>query len=160
LNIAVRNSSLHIIVDTTPTKERLSKWRAEYAADLDSQYEEFKRNALADFDRQWSMGTVTSKESTPARPTVSRAGGRQTATQSRREMVLEVLPEFGDDTFTRADVQARILEKHPQVEGSSLSSSVSNILKEMAEKGHLERVERGKRIQDPWIYRLGEGEES
>jgi hypothetical protein len=147
-------------MDSTPTKERLSKWRVEYATDLDTQYKEFKRNALADFDRQWSMGAETSKESPPARPTAPRARNRQTAIPSRREMVLEVLPEFQDDTFTRADIQARIIEKYPQLEGSSLSSSVSNILKEMAEKGHLERVERGKRIQDPWIYRLGEGEES
>ena len=45
--------------------ERLVKWRAEYAADLDSQYEEFKRNALADFDRQWSKGAKISEASAP-----------------------------------------------------------------------------------------------
>jgi hypothetical protein len=147
-------------MDSTPTRERLSKWRAEYATDLDTQYEEFKRQALEDFDRQWSMGTQTSKESPPTLRAASRAGDRQTATLSRREMVLEVLPEFQGDTFTRADVQARILERYPQTEGRSFSSSISNILKEIAETGQLERVERGKRIQDPWIYRLGEGEES
>jgi hypothetical protein len=143
-------------VDSTPTKERLLKWRAEYAADLDSQYEELKRKALQDFDRQWSTGTETSKESAPSRPTASRVGKKRTATPSRRDMVLEVLPEFRDDTFTRADVQTNILEKYPQAEGRSFSSSISNILKEMADKGQIERVERGKRIQDPWIYRLGE----
>jgi hypothetical protein len=107
-------------MDSTPARERLVKWRAEYATDLDTQYEEFKRRALADFDRQWSMGTVTSKESPPALSTASRSAGRQTATPSRREMVLEVLPEFLDHAFTRADIQARILEKYPQTEGRLL----------------------------------------
>jgi hypothetical protein len=143
-----------IAVDSTLTRERLVKWRAEYTADLDSQYEVFKRKALADFDRQWSMGAQTSNASPPTLPAASKVGDRQTVSPSRREMVLEVLPEFRDDTFTRADVQAKILEKYPDTEGRSLSSNISNILKEMAEKGQLERVERGKRIQDPWIYRL------
>jgi hypothetical protein len=120
-------------MDSTPTKERLSKWRAEYARDLDTQYEEFKRRALADFDRQWSAQTI--QESPPARPTAPREAVRQTGTPSRREMVLEVLPEFQGGTFTRADVQERILEKYPHTEGRSFSSSISNILKEMAEKG-------------------------
>lgn len=70
------------------------------------------------------------------------------------------MPEFRDATFTRADIQAKILEKYPQAEGRSLSSSISTILKEMAETGQLERVGRGKRIQDPWIYRLGEDQSS
>jgi hypothetical protein len=148
------------VVDSTPTKERLARWRAEYAADLDSQYEEFKRKSLADFDRQWSIRAETGKVSPPTLPTAPRGAERQTGTLSRREMVLEILPEFRGDNFTRADIQAKILEKYPQTEGSSLSSSISNLLKEMAEKGQLERVERGKRIQDPWIYRVGENQGS
>jgi hypothetical protein len=147
-------------VDTTPSKERLAKWRAEFAADLDSKYEVFKRKALADFDRQWSMSSETSKVSVLTLPTASKVGEKRTDTPSRREMVLEVLPEFRDDTFTRADIQSKILENHPQTEDRSLSSSISNILKEMAEKGQLERVERGKRIQDPWIYRLSQNHSS
>jgi hypothetical protein len=158
LNIALRNEA-YIVVDTKPSHERLTKWRAEYAADLDSRYEEIKRQALEEFDRQWSHGTESSAASLPTL-TVPRAADRKTGTPSRIEMLLEALPEFRGDTFTRADVHARNLEKYPQTEGRSLSSSISNILKEMAEKGQIERVERGKRIQDPWIYRLRENQSS
>ena len=77
----------------------------------------------------------------------------QAPTPSRKRMILEVLPEFRGGTFKREDIQAEILKRWPQADSPNLKSGLSNILKDMAEKGRLERVERGPKISDPWIYR-------
>lgn len=94
-------------MDSTPTRERLAKCRTEYAQDLDSKYEEFKRRALQEFDRQWSIAAQTSKATPSTRPAASKVGDKQSGTPPRREMVLEALPESRDDTFTRADIPRR-----------------------------------------------------
>jgi hypothetical protein len=149
-------------MDTRPSDELIAKWRAEYATHLDK----LKQEALEDFDRRWLRETSDGKESLPspsaaqrlAAPPEStpRSNGSpagQTGTPTRRQMVMEVMPEFRGGKFTRADIEAKILEKYPNADAPYLSSNISNLLKEMADKGQLERVERGERIQDPIIYR-------
>lgn len=160
----------HVAMSYRPPDELIIKWRAELAAFYDEQ----KRAALEDFDQRWSKSANDEKgppiPSTAQRTSVSLQentpksnGSSATAarTPTRKQMVLEVMPEFRGDTFTRADVEAKILEKYPNAEAPYLSSSISNLLKEMVEKDRLERVDRGERIQDPVIYRAKEsGEEN
>jgi hypothetical protein len=149
-------------MDTRPSDELIAKWRAEYATHLDN----LKQEALEDFDRRWVKDANESKESLPTSSAAQKLAAppestpksngspvRQTSTPTRRQMVMEVMPEFRGGTFTRADIEAKILEKYPNADAPYLSSNISNLLKEMADKGQLERVERGERIQDPVIYR-------
>lgn len=65
---------------------------------------------------------------------------------SINEEVLIIVDEWQDDSFiTQTEVRRKFLEKHPNREYSSLTSSISHFLSQLAsdENGELELVEKG-----------------
>jgi hypothetical protein len=59
---------------------------------------------------------------------------------TRREMIVQVIPEFRGEGFSQSDVRSKILDKWPEAKARSLGSGIANLLKEMADEGYLERL--------------------
>ena len=79
---------------------------------------------------------------------------------SRRQVILrQIIPEFGGEAFSPRDVRVKYLEMYPEQNSKSLSPTVSSLLREMAEKDEIERVGRGNKSTDPWMYRAKEDDE-
>ena len=78
---------------------------------------------------------------------------------NRREMLLAVLPDFGDQDFIRRDVEGKIIERWPQaeprtsVEAKNFGSRLAGLLSDMVRKGQLEAT-KGENSFDPPVYRL------
>lgn len=88
----------------------------------------------------------------PMRESITELNGSSSVSErrpSRRKMILEVIPEFHGNAFSQPEVRTKILQKWPEADAPSLASGIANLLKEMAEKGHLERLEG----EDPVQYR-------
>jgi hypothetical protein len=84
---------------------------------------------------------------------------QETATPTRREMVLSVLPEFAGQGFIRRDVEAKIIQRWPEVapksdkEGKNLTSGIATVMTDLVKKGQLE-VREGESRFEPRVYRL------
>jgi hypothetical protein len=82
-----------------------------------------------------------------------------TTPTSRREMVLAVLPDFSDPDFIRRDVEARIVERWPEVEpktkveSKNFTSGIAAVMTDLVKKGQLE-VRKGVSRFEPRVYRL------
>ena len=84
---------------------------------------------------------------------------QETATPTRREMVLAVLPDFSDHGFIRRDVEAKIVEVWPEVEpktkveSKNFTSGIAAVMTDLVKKGLLESTEGESRFE-PRVYRL------
>ena len=58
-----------------------------------------------------------------------------------RQLVLEIISKLTKDTFTVAEIEQLLAEKHPEL--SIEKSSISNFLKKMCDDGELTLVEQG-----------------
>lgn len=144
--------------------ELRAKWRAEIIA----HYDDLKRKALEDFDSRFedadnTQDTLPVAETTPGSLPKSRDtqlnGSRTASTDipTAREMVYSVLPDFIGNTLTQGEIKEKILQRWPGAESKYLGSRISQLLKKMTDdEGRLMRQGRGKRIQDPIVYRMTE----
>jgi hypothetical protein len=89
---------------------------------------------------------------------------QETATPTRREMVLAVLHDFRGQDFTRRDVERKIIQRRPEVEpkakaeAKTFTSGIAAVMtdlvrKNLVRKSHLE-VRKGESRFDPSKYRL------
>jgi hypothetical protein len=142
--------------------------KADLKARIDSYYEARKRELVRDLELEhqkalaWLAGDANA-DTLPVPLTNGSSGAltkRQMAgARTRRQMVQALLPEYRDRTFTQADITQKILERWPGSETKHLASRVSQLLKEMAEQGSLERTREGTRPHDPWTYWVKEDAE-
>lgn len=151
-------------MDTRPSSERIAKWRAEYAADLDK----LKEQALEDFDRRWSNDDNESSQiavapqvesiAPPTRSVVSANGSsvKSSRTPTMKQMISKVLPEPGE-TFTSRDIRTAVLNRWPEASTKHIGSRISQVLKKSADTGKLDNLGKGDRVQDPITYRVKEG---
>lgn len=78
---------------------------------------------------------------------------------TRRQAILQIIPEFEGSTFAPRDVRKRYIELYPQENNKNLAPTLSGLLKDMAQRGEIERVGRGEKATDPTIYRAKENNE-
>jgi hypothetical protein len=134
--------------------------------DIDSHYEDRKRalvrdlelehrEALKEFERWVSGETTTAPSPQESKPTANGSSGSLTT----RQMLLKVMPELQNGTFTSSDIRDKILERWPNLTNKQLPTYIAHLLKGMYEDGVLDRRKKGPRIQDPYIYEVREGQE-
>jgi hypothetical protein len=84
---------------------------------------------------------------------------QETAGLTRREMVLAVLPDFRNQDFIRRDVEAKIIERCPEVEpktdseAKNFRAGIASVMTDLANEGQLE-VTKGESRFKPRVYRL------
>jgi hypothetical protein len=72
---------------------------------------------------------------------------------SRRQALWEIILEFGNIPFDSKELRERLLDKYPQAQTKSLPQSVTNLLRDMSDKGQIKRLgRRGDGPTDPFIY--------
>lgn len=149
------------------------EFRAKWRADLDTYYAERHRQLdleyqkdLERIDEIWSRN-IDGEESSPAKAVMQEAPTKlQKSTPTtanglpngltRREVVLEILPEFRDRTFTQPDIKQRFLEKYPGADSPHFGPSLSTLLRQMAERDEIARVKKARRPTDPHVYKVKE----
>lgn len=140
--------------------------QAQMRADIEAHYEERKqalvrdlelehREALREFERWVSGDSANVTLPQESRATTNGSSGRLTT----RQMLLKVIPELQNGTFTSSDIRDRILERWPNLTNKQLPTYISHLLKGMYEEGLLDRRKKGPRIQDPYLYEVREGQE-
>ncbi len=142
-----------------PTEEL----QAQMKADIDSYYEERKqalvrdlelehREAVREFERWVSGETANMALRQESKSSVNGSSGPLTT----KQMVLKVIPELQDGTFTTGDIRDRILERWPNDSHKQLKTHIAQLLRGMYNEGKLDRRKQGPRIQDPYLYTIRE----
>lgn len=89
---------------------------------------------------------------------------RSSKLPTRRTMVLEALPSFKGQEFIRRDLEAKIIERWPEVEPTteaeqkSFTSRIAHLLTDLVKKGQIEST-KGENSFDPRVYRVKEVQE-
>lgn len=79
---------------------------------------------------------------------------------TRKQIVEQIVPEIKGQPFEPRDIRERFLERYPQADASHFPQAISNILREMAEKGEIKRLGRkGDARNDPFIYQANDSQE-
>jgi hypothetical protein len=139
------------LATTTALKSVCDAYHARKRQELEDQEREHQQ-ILEEVER-WFHGESTSDDS----PEVPQA--QEPTTPSRREMVLAVLPEFRDRDFIRRDVEAKIIERWPEIEPKSkrerknFTTAIASVMTDQVKKGQLE-VEEGESRFEPRVYRV------
>ncbi len=164
----------------------LTKLEADAKSTLDSYYEPLKdrkRQELEDLELQhqealenlklWLRGenATNAPPQIPPPQEASRLSPESLVTRngssarpSRRTMLLAILPSLKDRDFIRKDVEAKIIEKWPEVEPKteaeqkSFTSSIAHLLTKLVNKGQLESTD-GKTSFEPRVYRVIDNDE-
>jgi hypothetical protein len=135
-----------------------SAFDAYYAPLIDRKRQELQdlelehQQALEDVER-WVRGESGSDESLEV-PHV-----QESATPTRREMVLDILPDFSDQGFIRREVEAKIIERWPEAEPKTeperknFTSAIAALMTKLANEGRL-NVKKGESRFDPRVYTL------
>jgi hypothetical protein len=74
---------------------------------------------------------------------------------SRRQLILQMLPEFRGRTFTARDIREKFVEEHLEnVPEKNFPQAIHGLLQRMVNRGEIEQVGReGPGPTDPWLYR-------
>jgi hypothetical protein len=148
--------------------------KGQLRAKIIAYYDALKLQALEDFDRRFNDGVsaqesltvpeiskepATSLEESRAPQHISSNGGASVASAkppSARRMMLDILPDFIGKEFTQGALKDRIVGKWPEADSKNLASRISQQLKKLFDEDKVKRLRRGKRIQDPIVYRMTE----
>jgi hypothetical protein len=79
---------------------------------------------------------------------------------SRRQAVEQIITEYKGEPFDSRELRVKLIERYPQANTKSLPQSVTNLLKDMYDKGKLRRLgRRGDGPNDPFMYQQVEDHE-
>jgi hypothetical protein len=79
---------------------------------------------------------------------------------SRRQAVEQIITEYKGEPFDSRELRDRLIARYPQANTKTLPQSVTNLLKDMYDKGELKRLgRRGDGPNDPFMYQANDGQE-
>ena len=147
---------------------RINRKRQELE-DLESEYsqaiERYIERLRGEPPRNGSLRESTSEQSAISGSQKNRTTQNGSAAlPTKRNMLLSVLPDFENTSFLRRDVDAKIIERWPQVEpkteteSKGFKASIASLLADLVSKGQLEAKKGGNRF-DPTVYRMIDSDE-
>jgi len=79
---------------------------------------------------------------------------------SRRQAIWQIIPEFEGGPFDSRELRERLLAKYPKAHTKSLPQSITNLLRDMSDKGEIKRLgRRGEGPTDPFMYQYNDNQE-
>jgi hypothetical protein len=139
------------VATTTAVRSVSDDYHARKRQELEDQ--ERKHQHILEEVERWLRGESTSDD------TFEVPQARELTTPTKREMALAVLPGFKGQGFIRRDVEAKTIERWPEVEPKTkrerrnFTSYISSVLTDLVKKGQLEVRESESRFE-PRVYRV------